>query len=82
MKKRILFLAPALNGGGAERALINLFEKIDFDKYEIDLLLVLKQGVYLNKIPKEVNMIYLFKSARLNRILRYLQKKNRIFIVF
>jgi len=61
-KRKILFILPSLVGGGAERTLINLLEKIDYKKYDVDLLVVLKQGVYLKQVPKEVKLLYLFKN--------------------
>lgn len=75
MKKKILFLIPSLTGGGAERTLINLLHKLDYDKFEVDLVVVLKEGVYLNEIPRDVNAIYLFQNKMLVRILGWLQKK-------
>jgi len=35
--KRILFLSPSLAGGGAERALVNLINTLDVEKYEIHI---------------------------------------------
>ena len=75
MKRKILFLIPSLNGGGAERTLINLLHKLDYTKFEVDLVIVLKDGVYLQSVPKEVNCIYMFQNKMLVRILAWLQKK-------
>ncbi|MDL2264900.1 glycosyltransferase [Parabacteroides sp. OttesenSCG-928-G07] len=62
--KKILFIIPSLKGGGAERVLINLLQKIDFNKYQVDLCVGVKKGEYLNEIPKGVNnVIYLFKRS-------------------
>ncbi|PWN07804.1 glycosyltransferase [Rhodohalobacter mucosus] len=73
-KRKILFLMPSLRGGGAERTLINLLHKIDQDLYEIDLLVVLKDGPYVDKIPDHVEVNYLFKSRFLARFLGYLHR--------
>ena len=75
-KRKIFFLLPSLVGGGAERTLINLLQKIDYKVYEVDLLIVLKKGVYLNQVPKGVNLLYLFNNAFFVRSLAYLQKKT------
>ncbi len=77
-RRKILFILPSLVGGGAEKTLINLLQKIDYNKYEIDLLVVLKQGVYLEQIPKEVHLLYLFKNTFFVRALAYLQKKIQL----
>lgn len=75
MKRKLLFLLPSLAGGGAERTLLNLFQKLDYDKFEIDLIVVLKNGAYINSVPVDVNTIYLFHNIMLVRILGWLQKK-------
>ena len=73
--RKILFLMPSLVGGGAERTLVNLLNKIDFSRYEIDLVIVSKFGEYIAQVPKQVKIIPLFNSNFIVRILAYLQKK-------
>ena len=75
MKKSILFIIPSLMAGGAERTLINLLKRIDYSLYQIDLLVVLNQGKYLNEVPRSVELIPLFNNKHFVRILSYLQKK-------
>lgn len=75
MKQKILFLIPSLTGGGAERTLINLLQKLDYTKFEVDLVVVLKDGIYLENVPTAVNCIFLFNSSFLVRTLAWLQKK-------
>lgn len=74
-KKRILFIIPSLIGGGAERTLVNLLQRIDYQKYEIVLVSVLKKGHYLNKIPQQVKLITLFKNAFWLKIITKLNQK-------
>ncbi|MGG4489218.1 glycosyltransferase [Metabacillus idriensis] len=57
MKKKILFIMPNLNCGGAEKALISLLETLDFSIYDVDLYLFKHEGLFFNKIPKEVNIL-------------------------
>lgn len=57
MKKDILFVMNNLHCGGAEKALISLLETIDYSKYNVDLLLFKKEGLFLTKVPKEVNLL-------------------------
>lgn len=57
MKKKLLFIIPNLNSGGAEKALLSLLQTLDFDKYEVDLLLFKKEGIFLNQLPKEVHLL-------------------------
>ena len=55
--KKILFVIYALNNGGAERSLVNLLTEIDPNKYEIDLLLFAKEGMFLTQVPDNVNIV-------------------------
>lgn len=57
MKKKILFVIPSLDLGGAEKSLVNLLNSIDYNLYEVDLFMFLKRGVFLNSVHKEVNII-------------------------
>lgn len=57
MKKDILFIMNNLTCGGAEKALISLLETIDFTKYNVDLLLFKKEGLFLSKVPPKVNLL-------------------------
>ena len=42
-KKRILFLIYNLNGGGAEKVLLKVLEKINLNKFKVDLFLIKKK---------------------------------------
>lgn len=55
--KKILFVMPTLRDGGAERSLVNLLTELPEDKYEIDLLLLKKQGTFLSQVPSYVNIL-------------------------
>jgi len=75
-KRKILILIPSLRGGGAERTLINLLHKIDYDRYDIDLIVVSKHGHYLEQIPEQVNVTYFFRFHIITRILSFLHRKT------
>lgn len=57
MKVKVLFLINNLNCGGAEKALISLLETMDYSSYEVDLFLLKHEGLFLNKIPAQVNLL-------------------------
>ena len=57
MKKKLLFVIPNLGVGGAEKSLVNLLNELDYDKYEVDLFLMSKTGIFLEQVPKEVNVL-------------------------
>ncbi|WP_195986769.1 glycosyltransferase [Clostridium sp. D53t1_180928_C8] len=80
MKKDILFIIPGLGAGGGEKSLINLLSQIDFDKYNVDLFLLKQDGLFMNFIPKEVNIltmpkdIVIFNEGLTKSIFKYLSK--------
>lgn len=56
IKKRVLFVNGHLNVGGVEKSLVDLVKVIDYDKYEVDLVLFEELGDYIDEIPKSVNI--------------------------
>jgi len=69
---------PSLRGGGAERTLINLLHKVDYDRYEIDLIVVSKFGPYIHEVPDEVEVTYLFNNNFLVRVLGFLHRSLNV----
>ena len=59
-KKNILIVMMNLYNGGAERSLVNLLNTIDYDKYNIDLLLFQKKGMFLKQSFKKLSFISSF----------------------
>lgn len=53
-KKKLLFTANNLEIGGIEKALINLLDNINYEKYEVTLILEKKEGEFLNDLNKNV----------------------------
>lgn len=75
--KNIAIFQTDLNIGGIEKSLINLLNNIDYTKYNIDLYLFNKNNLFINDIPKQVNVIYL-KSKRYNRFI-YFNILNKLY---
>lgn len=50
----------ALGGGGAERVLVDLLKRFDYDRLDVTLLLIYKAGVYLDCIPPQVKFRWLY----------------------
>lgn len=63
--KRILFLLTNLAGGGAEKVLVDILRHTDFERYEVDLLLVVNEGVYLDSLPAQVSTYSLYEQRGL-----------------
>ncbi len=47
----------SLYNGGAEKSLVNLLNELDPSKYDVDLLLLKKKGIFLNQVPEWVNIL-------------------------
>ena len=77
-KRNILFLIPSLRGGGAERTLINLLKKLDYERFDVDLIVVSKTGPYVQEVPSDVNTTYFFKNNFIVRCLAYLHREYGI----
>lgn len=71
-KISILFTIYYLGSGGAEKALINLLDMIDYERYEVDLLLFEQKGLYLPQLNKNVNLLPVIPEfAKVNRVRGY-----------
>lgn len=55
--KSILFVINTMGMGGAEKALLTLFQYIDMDKYQVYLYVLTGQGELIEQIPKEVALL-------------------------
>lgn len=62
MKKKLLIRIGSLRHGGAEKVLVTFLKNLPPDHYEIDLLVNLYSGKYLNDVPSWVNVLYLNKG--------------------
>lgn len=86
MKKDILFLCSNMNIGGFQISLINLLKNFDYDSYNVDLFLLDRDGLFVEEIPKEVNLIKLenyeinFFNSTVNSM-KLLFKKKRYFLL-
>ncbi len=56
-KIKLLFINGHLNTGGVEKALLDILRHLDYDRYEVDLLLTEELGDYVNQLPSQVNVI-------------------------
>ena len=56
-KKKLLFTAYNLGIGGIETALVNLLKRLDYNKYDVTLILEKKEGIFLDQIPTNVEVL-------------------------
>lgn len=82
-KKKILFATWNLAAGGGQKSLISLLNTIDPDRYDIDLLLMGKWGLFLPQVPSWVNIIEAEDNFAVLHIsptnLSYFKKKGFVF---
>lgn len=57
MKKTILFVYNEMIIGGSTTSLLALLKNIDYNKYEVDLLLYYHRGELLDKVPEQVTLL-------------------------
>lgn len=60
MKRKILFIIPTLQGGGAEKLLIDILRNIDYAKYDVQLMYFYQNNIYIDQIPGQVKLIVPF----------------------
>src|SRR4051794_17137764 len=76
--KKILFVIDSLNSGGAEKSLVSLLTLLDYQKYDVDLLMFSPTGLYLPLLPKKVNILEIpgFIKAQHNNVKYLIKNKN------
>ena len=65
MKKRLVFVMESMGSGGGERSLLTLLQLMDYEKYDVDLLLFNPSGLFMDMIPPQVNLIDFGKSYKI-----------------
>lgn len=69
-KKRLLFTANTLEMGGIETALVNLLNNINYEKYNVTVILEKKTGIFLKEINENVIVKELKVSNHKNKLFR------------
>lgn len=59
--KKILFIVPSMAGGGVERCMLNILNRIDLQKYKITVLAIMAGGELEKSIPTGVEYRYCWK---------------------
>jgi len=84
-KKKLLIIGITMNSAGTEKSFLSFANCLDYDRYDVDLLLAKKEGAFLPLVPKEINIIEMpqygdmfLLSAKnaASTILKTLAKKN------
>jgi glycosyltransferase involved in cell wall biosynthesis len=62
--RKILFIIPSLNGGGAERILLNIIKLLDREKFTPYLVILENKGEYLDQVPEDTPIYYLNERSK------------------
>ena len=57
MPRKLLFVINNLHCGGAENSLVSLLQQLDYTRFEVDLLLFQKEGLFLGNVPPQVRIL-------------------------
>lgn len=75
-KKSILFILPDLNAGGAERIVTTIANHLPREKFSPSILLLRKEGLYLDFLQNDVEIIDI-KTPRIRHALKSILQKIR-----
>lgn len=59
--KKILFIVPSMAGGGVERCMLNILNRMDLQKYKITILAIMSGGELEESIPSGIDYRYCWK---------------------
>ena len=69
MKKKIAFFVDNLNVGGIQKSIVNILNRLDYNKYEVDLYIFSNNNFY--EITDKANIIYLKKPLYIFKLLPF-----------
>lgn len=77
----VSFFLPALDGGGAERAMLHIAQGLAAQGMKVDLVLAQARGAYLDKVPASIRIVDLQAQfpvliSKTLALHRYLQQKQ------
>lgn len=82
--KKVLFVVHTLQMGGAEKVLLNLLKNINKEKYDITVLALVNDGIYIEELKKIKGIKYkwvfqaFFKETRGNKEAKYHKLSNKV----
>ena len=81
--KKILFVIHTLQVGGAEKILINILRNIDKTKYDVTLLAIVNDGLYIDEVKKidginiNIYLIHFVNSHKVKKRQKFICSKGR-----
>lgn len=71
MKNKVLFITGQLNGGGAERVLIDILHNFDYSQHDVELCCIVKGGTLADEIPPQVRTFSVWDNYTLGYKILY-----------
>lgn len=68
MKKKMLIIGITMNSAGTERSFLSFAQKLDYEKYDVELLLAAKEGNFLDMVPHEIKITDMGKMGEVFKI--------------
>lgn len=56
MKKRMLVIGIIMDSAGTERSFLSFAQNLDYEKYDVELLLASKEGAFLELVPEQIKV--------------------------
>ncbi|MCX7715269.1 MAG: glycosyltransferase [Clostridia bacterium] len=72
----ILIVSPPLFAGGISSSLLSLLHSLDYEKYNVDLMLMRSEGEFIDMLPKDVHLL----EPALDEKNYYIAKAKKFFI--
>ncbi len=76
MKKKMLVIGIIMDSAGTERSFISFAQRLDYEKYDVELLLACREGAFLNLVPEQIKICDMGKLGEIFKI-----NKNNSFSV-
>lgn len=77
MRKKIAIVIPSLRGGGAEKVMVNIVKKLDKSRFDIKLVLIKKEGPYVNLIPNDIAIVDLNSERVRYSVFKLVRELNK-----
>lgn len=82
MKKKVLFIISNFETGGVSKSMTSLMNVIDFDRYDVSLMVVSPHGALMNLLPTNIrlitNPIWEYLACGPEGILKLIRNRNII----
>lgn len=77
-KKNILFIIDTMGGGGAEKAFLEIVNRLDRFIFNISILLYTKTGEHLDKLPSHIKQYSIYHTQPNSLLSRIIRKVRHI----